>query len=283
VAGLEIFTAATSAREAAETFRTFKEGKPNLIPTGFPVVDAKIGGLFPGSPGILGALTGVGKTSLALGAAVRNAECGVPTGYISLEDTPDILGSRLWAYASGVDSMKIRRKELDDDDVAALKTGKKRLSKQQNLSLSYPISQPINVILDHMKAHAQEYGAKMIIVDYLQKIRDDRIQERRNQVSGAFAQLHRVAAELNTALLLVSQVSRQSDPTKPLSIHAQKESGDLENEARLILLAYRPSAADTDRVTVRIAKSTFGGGGTTFDFERGRNGWLYPSGDNPEF
>lgn len=269
---MKILSAADSASLAAKTFKTFEEGKPELIPTGFPPVDEFLGGLYPGSPLILGALTGVGKSGLALNAALTNARNQVPTAYISLEDTPDILGGRLWAEHAGIDSLKIRRKDLTDWEIDRLRVANEELEQLTNLHFVYAISSPVEEVVAAIEELAK-LGVKYVIVDYLQKMRGSS-QDRRQDVGISFGRIHKASFDYGMALMIVSQVSRQPDPKKPLTIHALKESGDLENEARLILLASRTDPIDPDKITVRVAKSTFGGEKTVFSYTRQPSGWL---------
>ena len=70
----EVWSLGGSAKEAIRRFRTFEEGEPDLIPLGIPPVDRAIGGLFPGSCGVLGMATGVGKSSLMLSSALSSPE-----------------------------------------------------------------------------------------------------------------------------------------------------------------------------------------------------------------
>jgi replicative DNA helicase len=255
-----------SSVEATNVFRTIKPGQPRLIQTGFPPVDDALGGLFPGSVGILGAGTGVGKSRLMLCAAMSS---GNRAGIISLEDTPDVLGSRVLAVKSGVSSMRIRTKDLTPKEVEALQQAQERLQGEDHIRVAYPIAAPLADVLVAIEALAAE-GCEMIWVDYVQKIRGHN-QDRRNEVSSAFSALQYTANRAKVALMVVCQFSRQPDPTKPPQISWLKESGDLENEARLILLAHRPGTTD---VHVRVAKSTFGGEGIEFAYRTAEHGML---------
>lgn len=261
-----------SAEIAISTFRTFEDGPPNLIPTGLPPIDRAIGGLFPGSPGILAATTGAGKSSLVLEALVNNAKAGVRSGLISLEDTPDVLGSRILARESGVDSLKIRKKDLTSVEKSKIKAALERIKAySDNVRIEYIIGGSVQGASDAVSRLA-DHGCVDLWVDYIQKMRG-KGADRRNEVGGAFSELQGRASKHNMAIKFVSQFARQIDYTKPPQIWWLKESGDLENEARLIILCHRPTGPGGP-LYGRIAKCTFGGEGSEFMYVRDESGTL---------
>lgn len=256
-----------SGEAATRLFRTFTDGKPDLIPTGLGPVDRKIGGLFPGSGGILAAATGAGKSSILLAAALSSP---VRTGIISLEDTPDIVGSRALGFLSGVDSLKIRTKDLNDLEKQQIKNTLPKLAKTDIL-VAYEIGSTLQEIVKAVNLLAEK-GCRFIWIDYLQKIRGI-TEDRRNEVSTAYTSIQRASDRAGVAVMFVSQFSRQPDPTRTPQIHWLKESGDLENEARLIVLAHR-DPQDDRRLICRVAKATFGGEGLLFSYRRDEAGAL---------
>ena len=263
---MDVWSLTGSADEAIRRFRTFDPGEPDLIKTGIRPVDASIGGLFPGSCGVVGMATGVGKSSLMLASALSSSEA---VGIISCEDTPDVVGSRAIAWASGVNSRKLRTKQLTEQDKRDITEGRDRLN-QTNVLVTYAVGAPIKTILECVNALA-EAGCRLIWLDYLQKVRgvgDDR----RNEVSTIYTQFQYACAQNECAGMVISQFSRQ-DPTKEPQIYWLKESGDIENEARLIILGNR-SAEDADTVYCRVAKSTFGGENVRFAYKRDSAGIL---------
>lgn len=274
-------TLVESAQIAITTFRTFEDGPPNLIPTGLPPVDRAIGGLFPGSPGILAATTGAGKSSLVLESLVNNAKAGLKVGLISLEDTPDVLGSRVLARESGVDSLRIRRKDLSSADIKAIRAAMEKIEVySNNIVIEYAIGGTVDAASEAMDRLAAE-GVQDVWIDYIQKMRG-KGSDRRNEVGGAFSALQYKGAKHGMAVKFVSQFARQLDYSKPPQIWWLKESGDLENEARLIILCHRPNGP-TGPLLGKIAKCTFGGEGTEFGYVRDESGTLVEMIQKEEF
>lgn len=270
---------ADSAEAATRIFRTFEEGKPELLPIGIDFVDDAIGGLFPGTLVIAAMDTGVGKSRLALGAALRFAEVhGVPgesAGIISVEDPEDVVGARLLAWASGVDSRKIRKKDLTNEEIDDVANGIDYLRELDERGsapkFAYRIGGGLDDILDATEELA-EAGCKVIWLDFLQKVRGVS-DDRRNEVGTVMVQYQRACNRLGVVPCALSQFSRRQDSNREPRLWHLKESGDIENECRLALLGWQ---TDPDLICVKIEKSTFGGGGERAYFKTMESGMLEP-------
>jgi replicative DNA helicase len=279
-----VWSLADSADAAVKTYHTFGEGKPTLIPTGIAAFDKEIGGIGPGSPIIIGASTGLGKSSVALAACLHNQDVnGVKAGYLSCEDTADVVGCRLLARASGVDSKKIRRKELTSDELKAVRSGYDHLSgigPDVAMEVCYRVSRPLPEVIEGLEALA-DAGCKIVYLDYIQKIRGAH-EDRRNEVGRVFAGLHAAADRKQVGLVFISQVARQYEPNKVPAASALKESGDLEAEARAVLMLGRTDQDTRDTLTGVLRKSNYGAEGLVIKWQRGLCGTLYEVMDGQE-
>jgi replicative DNA helicase len=249
---VSVYNLGSSAQEAVKVLRTFTDGEPDLIKTGIPGVDRIIGGIFPGVAGIIGADTGVGKSSTMLGAAMTAASAASPVGIVSLEDSHDVLGTRAISLVSGVDSLKIRRKDLTLTEKNRIYDAMETLGGLP-VHVVYCIGGKVHAVLDALdELHAK--GCRLVYIDYLQKMRGGG-QDRRNEVASNFTVIQARAAELDMAVVFISQVARRVDMTQAPRRWHLKESGDLENEARLIVMLHREESV----VHGLIDKSTVGG------------------------
>jgi replicative DNA helicase len=266
-----IFNVEGTVAQAAETFCLDRDGFPELIPTGFGPVDQTIGGLGPQAAGILAAATGVGKSSAVLAAMLGSR---IPVGLVSLEDGPDVIGTRILAAQTGIDSMRIRKKDLTD---AELKTVREMLKHPglKHMYFAYNIAGYIDDVVASIRAMTK-LGVRLVWVDYIQEVGGTK-QDRRNEVTEVLKRCHAAAAEGNAALMVVSQFRRIEDG-KPPQIYHLKESGDLENKARIIILAHKQESPDVGaRVRFRLAKSTYGGEYVRWDMLRDPSGTLRPA------
>lgn len=261
--------------EAVQTFFLDRDGQPELIPTGLGPIDRELGGLGPGACGILAGATGLGKSSAVLAAMLNST---VKVGAVSLEDGPDVVGSRLLSALSGINSLRIRRKDLAPADLKMLQLMAKS-NELNHMYFSYPTAGRLDRVCSEIKELCAE-GCRMIWVDYLQKIRGHGKGDRRNEVAETFTRIQEAIAEGGAAGMLVSQFRRpgvdmKTGKSRPVGIHHLKESGDLENEARIIVLMQEQDSPDQgQRIRFKLAKSTYGGQFVRFDMVRDPSGTL---------
>lgn len=259
---------------AVESYFLDREGRPELIPLGFPLVDEELGGLGPTSCGILAAATGVGKSSALLAGALASTG---KVGIISLEDGPDVVGARVLAHLTGINSRLIRRKFLLDSELKSVNRAAVS-GKADHVFLAYPPAK-IAPIVEAVNALAVR-GCRLIWLDYLQKVRGHNAS-RRDEVGATYTEFQQACKANDVAGMAVSQFRRLSDGEKIPQIHHLKESGDLENEARLIILAHKYTCDGAEgvgsRVRFRVAKSVFGGEEIEFDYLRDDAGSLQPA------
>lgn len=255
---------------AVKRFYLDREGAPELINFGLAPLDLNIGGIEPGSCAILAAATGVGKSSIALSAMISSR---VPVGYVSLEDPPALVGARILSSLTGIDSRRIRMKDLTKKELKQLNAAAAAPA-LEHIQCAFPTAGSIEDACECVDALSQG-GSRMVWVDYLQKIRSSSSGDRRNEVSSNFVRLQRAAVKGDAALVIVSQFRRMTDQERMPTIHHLKESGDLENEARVILLAHKVQCPGNEtRVRLHLAKCTYGGEGQAFDMVRDESGTL---------
>lgn len=238
-----------------------------LVELGIPYVDKEVGGLERGELGVVGMATGVGKSSLVLSSALTTP---VKVGIISTEDLETVLGSRLAAATTGIDSRLIRQGSVEAE-------GWKTLPKERLQGLAdklcfafVPGPSPKSVVA--ATKELTDRGCELIWFDYLQKT-DKMDSDRRVMIGRTMRSYVNACADGGAAAMLVSQFSRKDPGCKP-HINWLKESGDIENEARLILLGWE-DFQDPSLVKIEIAKSTVGGRGT-FYYKRDESGTLLP-------
>ena len=266
---MNIFSTQETIHEAVDTFRLDRDGMPDLVPIGLGPLDDELGGLGPGTMGVLAAATGVGKSSTMLSAMLASK---VKVGAISVEDGPDVVGTRLLSALTGINSLRIRRKDLSGKELTAI--GKAaRSNKLDHLYFSYPHGGRIELVEKSIELMA-EAGCKMVWIDYLQEVHAHGRADRRMEINEVMSRVHEKAGECKCAVIMLSQFRRLSDGDKMPSIHHLKESGDIENKARIIVLAHRITGNGDARIRFRLAKSTYGGEHIAFDMVRDSSGTL---------
>lgn len=262
----EILTLGQSMVKAVKIFGVGAEEKPQFIRLGIPPIDNVLGGLFPGTVGILGAATGVGKSSIMLASALASPD---KVGIISTEDTPDVVGLRILAARTGIDSLRMRRGDLSPADIKRIIDVSKK--DNEGVMVAYEVGSSLEEIVESTQ-DLIDAGCKLIWLDYVQKVRGVS-DDRKSEVMRVYGGFQRTCSRGGAAGMVVSQFRRLADITKPPQIYHLKESGDLENEARLIILGHR-DPKDPSILRFRLAKSTVGGENTVFLYKRDSSGTL---------
>lgn len=269
----------------------FSSGKKvTLVPTGITKIDLMIGGLEPGTLTFVGGDTGVGKSSLMLYMADRMMQCARRPGFISCEDSRQVLGSRILSAFSGVSGLKIRRGEFDRRlheealgvacDVVA----------RRNMPIAYEVGSTDAQVAAAMSTLVRDHGCDVIFVDYIQTINcADGGENRREDIRRIASRIKGTAARLNVPVIVGSQITVgdiHSDFKEP-GKHALKESRDLTNMAEWVIVIWKNDALHEKNVRERkpnmpketpvegkLAKSKCGGDGTRFTFHRDDSGVL---------
>jgi replicative DNA helicase len=212
-------------------------------------------GMLPGELWVLAGHTSTGKSSAALQTAVGVARAqSKAVVAFSLEMGEVSLFQRaLWQF-SRVDSERAKRNQLTPEQ-------RKRLRDAANQLCELPL-----YLDDHsfsvMEIHARLRGLRsrgplgLVVVDYLQLLRDGGRHNTRAEAVGSNARMLKLlAGEFECPVLLLSQFSRESaKPGKARrpELTDLKESGDIENHANGVWFIHRENLQDQDRVPVEF-------------------------------
>lgn len=263
---MNILTTKETIHEAVDTFCLDRDGLPELVPTGLGPIDRALGGLGPGAYGVLAAATSVGKSSTMLTAMLGS---DVAVGSISVEDGPDLVGARILSSLTGIDSRRIRRKDLTEHDLQQIARAAGDPS-HDNLYFAYPIAGHIDAVVDCIEQLC-ERGCKLIWIDYLQEIQGTR-DSRMAEIKEIMSKTHEAASAGGAATMMLSQFRRfgEKERDKEPQLYHLKESGDIENKARIVVLGHKVG----DTVFWRLAKSTYGSEGISWEMKRDKSGTL---------
>lgn len=216
------------------------------VSTGWPGLDALVGGWRPGNYIVIGGRPSHGKSATALHFALAAAQAKVGVLVLTLEmSTPEMV-ERMLAYGSGVDSFRLRLggHRLTDGEVT-------RLYRAHTALVQLPMwfddtpARSIASIGALARRYCRQHQIGLLVVDYLQLVTPDRrsdnaVQEMRQVSQG----LKALARELNVPILCPSQLSRnveQRDGAKP-KLSDLRESGAIEQDADVVLLLWWPPA-----------------------------------------
>ncbi|MFD3447192.1 replicative DNA helicase [Microbacteriaceae bacterium 4G12] len=223
------------------------------IETGFSALDKMTCGLQEGDFGVIGARPSMGKTAFALNIAFHAAKSGAAVGMFSLEMSEPQLLTRLVSCAGKVSGGRMKnpkgRFTLEDWGKASEAFG-------EISDLPLEIYDQAGVTMQGIWTQVRKLKRKhpgkklLIIIDYLQLITGDtRHKENRYQeMSEISRKLKILARDLNVCVVALSQLSRavESRNDKRPLLSDLRETGQIEQDADVIMLMYREDYYDKD-------------------------------------
>jgi replicative DNA helicase len=210
------------------------------LATGFGLLDYMTRGLHPGQLIIIGGRPSHGKTSLALNIIehVATGENPVPVGFFSLETTSESIGEMLISARARISPHEAK----SDREFGKLGLAMKELEETPIYIDDSPTLTPLEI---KAKARRLKSGKDigLLVLDYLQLVTVTQYKERRDQVGYASRCLKQLAKELNIPIIGLSQLNRacEARPDKRPQLADLRETGEVEQDADLVLMVYRPS------------------------------------------
>ncbi len=215
-----------------------------LIKTGFTDYDKVFGGILKGELVVIGARPGMGKSQFIINLCTNIAKAEIPCGFISLEFSAFLLANRFLSNVSGVSNHKIITKQFGQDEKNKLINSAETINNLPIYVHDKHISS-ISNILERCKQLVEENKVQIIFIDYLQLIGNyNRRYNRETELALITRELKKLTKELNVAIVVTSQLSRQVENrpggSKRPQLSDLRESGAIEQDADKVLFLYRP-------------------------------------------
>lgn len=222
-------------------------------------------GMQLGEVTVVGARSGVGKSSLMCQAAYENAKAGYGVDLFSLEMNRKMVLWRLWALDSNLPFNSIKRKLLNDSERRSLRESAYRVAE---LPIRiYPDSElTLGQIAALARLSARRNGMKLFAVDYAQIVNAEGRDEK-TKVAAVSRTLTKLAKSEGVHLMLLSQLRKVPSEmyNKAPHIGDLRETGQLENDGHTVILAHRGWDEDASRIAFEgeliIPKQRNGGTG----------------------
>lgn len=226
---------------------------PGRIPgveSGFKPFDDATCGFLPGDMSIIGARPSVGKTSLAMNIAEHlSVDKKIPVGVISLEMKAQMLINRMMCSRAKVSLFRMMRGYMNGDEMKRI-TSSAVAIKNAELYIDDERGQTLLQVRSKIRRMVQEHGVKIVFLDYLQLLTTGkRNSSRAHEVGEVSNGLKNIAGELNIPMVVLSQLNRDIDRDKPRppTLADLKESGDIEQDADLVMLMWVPNPDQIDQ------------------------------------
>lgn len=250
---LPLHNSILGAIERAEKAFKNKE-KITGVSTGFLDMDEMLGGFQDSDLLILAGRPSMGKTALAINLAINSCkflakkkiakgEKQPSVGVFSLEMSAEQIAMRILAMDSGVDSSKIRKGMINDEEFSKI-----MISSQAIDQLPFFIDDTPALTISSLRTRARrlkrKHNLSLLVIDYLQLIRGSSKASEANRVqeiSEITQGLKAIAKELNIPVIALSQLSRaveQREDKRPL-LSDLRESGSIEQDADVVMFIFR--------------------------------------------
>lgn len=211
-------------------------GKSRKIKLGFSGIDIAIGGGISTSDVLLlAADTGAGKSAFALQCAYQTAKQGIPTAFLAGEMTNAENVKRLLSQVSGMMNLNWLT-HLTENEYRGLTEWATHI-KRLPLFMDHRTSD-MQTLGTHLKALVRRHGIKVLVIDYIQLLKMQRVdpRKRNERIAEASQEVKRLANELDIAIIEVAQFNREGAKSARATLHDLEGSGQLEKDASLIFI-----------------------------------------------
>lgn len=219
------------------------------LSTGFPLLDEMTGGLQPGRVYGVGARAKMGKTVFAMNVCANVALTGKHVCIHSLEMSKAELAGRMACAVSGTPNVLLQRPRMFDERPEAMGALNGAIRSLQAAPLT--ISDRMDVTIEDIEAQARMRHAKgeldLLCIDYLGLLKMPKADRHDLAVAHNTRRVKIIAKELRIPVLLVFQLSRNSEKgvhVRPPMPSDARDSGAIEQDVDAMFLLHRPSYYD---------------------------------------
>ena len=213
------------------------------LSTGLTELDAMTGGLQPGDLIIVAGRPSMGKTAIAVNNLAYTAAFmdKTPVNIYSLEMSRIQLVQRLLCSTGQVDSWKARNGLLNPAEWNFISTAAGKLAAGDLYIDDNSTRSPTDIMVSS-RAFKRRHGLGLIVIDHLGFMRSGKKHEKRFEEVGNITKACKgIAKQLNVPVVLLCQLNRglESRPDKTPMMTDLRESGDIEQDADVIMFLYR--------------------------------------------
>jgi len=221
------------------------------VPSGWHAIDHQLNGFKATDFTILAARPSMGKTAMALGLAQNAAlNFGKKVGFLSLEMSKEQLVDRMFASLLGVDSWRLHKGQLTDEEFSRIGGVMDELSKA-DIFIDDSVGSSVVEVRAKARRLQMEHGLDMLVVDYLQLMTTENAAyagNRVQEISEISRSLKALARELRIPIIALSQLSRavEQRPGNIPQLSDLRESGAIEQDADVVMMMYREDYYEED-------------------------------------
>lgn len=235
-----------------------RNGKPEGKTTGFTDIDIATGGLRKKSLWVIGGPPSTGKSAIALqiclNASVDNAKIAI----FSMEMSKEDVISRLLGSLGRLSVTAIRNGILEDDLMPHFEEIKKKLAGYDMYIFddpSYCDLEKVRKLLSNLKLTGNEFD--IILMDHLSYFAMKGAKGEYENRTNTIYELFNIAKEMDTCMLVLSQVSLESQKNAADRLHFLG-SGEILNCAEVAVQLDRDILGRSSKLRFRMVKNRNG-------------------------
>lgn len=234
-----------------------QDGKAIGLTYGFADLDTITSGMRPGNVTVVGAASGVGKSTFALNAAVAAAKTGAPVMFSSLEMSATELMQKIAAAEGKIALHHLTHQGgLTSEGWETVRRLGPELFQSLPLRVYRPDGASLGDIASAARACARDGGLALLVVDYLQlvEVEQSRSITREQAVAAVSRGLKNLSVQLDCHVIALSQLNDDG---------MMRESRAIKNDASIVIKVERPDMDEPEspragEVDLVIEKNRFG-------------------------
>ena len=212
------------------------------IPYGWNNLDAVTNGMYWGELIIVAGRPSMGKSAFASNILENVCSAGYSGMMFSLEMDKGNVIDRMIASRGGILYANIRSGNLQDSEWA-----RNTRASQEITEFKLSVDDTPAISLREIKSKSRKQkrtGLDLVVIDYLQLIAVTSKESRTLAIGEVSRGCKQMARELDCVVVLLSQLNRSVDsrPDKKPQMSDLRDSGEIEQDADVILFPYRPAA-----------------------------------------
>jgi replicative DNA helicase len=239
-------------QETVSDLKKRKENKHSTYPKwGFSFLDKFMGGIKPAIT-ILAARPGIGKTTFATNILCNVAEQGKRVALFSLEMPKQQISEKILCSYGQLNKDKIDNPwaidEKNFNNIVTVADGLSKLPMRLFDDKFY---------LEDIRLKCQELKSKegldLVVIDYVQLMETHKkCNNTVDRLSHITRDLKKLQMELNTPLIVLSQLNREIGPTDEPELHHLRDSGSIEQDADNVLFLWLEKESESFGSTTAI-------------------------------
>lgn len=238
------------------------QGKPPELPFGFADLDDMTCGAHPGDLIIIAGRPSMGKTAFATNIVETLGLKGKKGLVCSLEMTAVQLAMRMISSAGRLDSNKLRKGIIDEDDWARITTATSQLYSLPLWIDETNAATPSDIRAAARRAKRGMDGLDYLVIDYLQLMSggSKRYDTKTLEIGEISKAMKGIAREMGIPVYLLSQLNRDLEKrtNKRPVMSDLRDSGAIEQDADVILFLYRDEVYNPDSTDKGVAEIIVG-------------------------